>query len=105
MHRPTVGILALVLGIVGAVFLFAPGDADSHQSIAAPLLRVATILGVLWLALPAINRPVSRWVLLGIVMAIVIFVRRPQLILLVLAFLAGIAILRPRLKSLSARQR
>jgi hypothetical protein len=98
MHRPTVGILALVLLISGGVFLSKSANDSSWQNAAAGCLRVGAILAVLWLALPEVSRPLSRWILVAVVVGIFLVARRPQLIVLALVFLAGVAILRPRLK-------
>jgi hypothetical protein len=105
MHRPTVGILALLLLVSGGIFLALSAEDDSWQTSAAGCLRVGAILAVLWLALPEVTRPVSRWILLAVVVGIFLVARRPQLIVLALVFLAGVAILRPRLKSYAQRPR
>ena len=103
MHRPTVGILALLLLIAGGVLLVVPADKDDWLNMAAGCLRVGSILAVLWLALPDVARPLSRWILVGVVVAVFLIAKRPQLIVLALVFLAGIALLRPRLKAYAAR--
>jgi hypothetical protein len=105
MHRPTVGILALVLLVAGGIFLVLSAEDDSWQNAAAGCLRVGAILAVLWLALPEVTRPLGRWILVAVVVGIFLVAKRPQLIVLALVFLAGVAILRPRLKSYAGRPR
>ncbi|HEY4310455.1 MAG TPA: hypothetical protein VGN12_13465 [Pirellulales bacterium] len=105
MHRPTVGILALLLLIVGGIALLVPGDEGTHQNVAASCLRIGMILAVLWLALPELARPMSRWMLVGVVATVIVLAKYPRLIFFVGVFLGAIALLRPRLKAFNTRPR
>ncbi len=105
MHRPTVGILALILLVVGAIALVFPGDEGSRQNVAAGCLRVGLILAVVWLALPELTRSTSRWFLLGTIAVAIVLARWPRLIVVVAVFLVAIAILRPRVKAYVGRGR
>jgi hypothetical protein len=105
MHRPTVGILAVVLLVAGGIFLVLSAENDSWQTSAAGCLRMGAILAVLWLALPEVTRPVSRWILVAILAGIFLLARRPQLIVPALVILAAVAMLWPRWKSFAGRPR
>ncbi|HVU86944.1 MAG TPA: hypothetical protein VHD36_06465 [Pirellulales bacterium] len=103
MHRPTVGILALLLLAVGGVAVLTPAGQLARPELGAACLRIGLILGVLWLALPDIARPVNRWIALGVIAAVILIARQPKLAILAAVFLVAIAILRPRVKSYVAR--
>ena len=103
MHRPTVGILALLLLVVGGATLMATSGQLARPELGAACLRIGLILGVLWLALPDIARPVNRWIALGVIAAVILIARQPKLAILAAVFLVAIAVLRPRVKSYVAR--
>jgi len=104
MHRPTVGILALILLAAGGLALVFPDDEGTRQNLAAACLRVGLILGVLWLALPEMARPASRWVFFSLLITIIVVASRPKLAIVAVVFLAGVLLLRPRLKALADRR-
>jgi peptidoglycan/LPS O-acetylase OafA/YrhL len=82
LHRPTLGILALLLlSAAAALTLFGPRDAQ-YEPYTSACLRVGVVLAVLWLALPDTRPLKNRLLIAGIVLAAVVFVVRPGLILL-----------------------
>jgi hypothetical protein len=93
MHRPTVGLIALVL-LVGAVtcYFFNWGSA----AIESAFWRVGLVLALLWLALPDLIRVRSKSVLALLLGAILVIVVRPKLAPLMLVFCVVYAVLRPR---------
>ena len=99
-RRRLVGILA-ILGVVGGgVGIYYAG---TESVWAAASLRVGILLSSIWLALPAKKRPaawasLSRWKLIGIIIA-TLLISRLKVLLPVLAagFLLG-WIIRPRKK-------
>jgi hypothetical protein len=96
MRRNLLGIIALVSLLLGAVLHFAGGGESHYLEWTSALLRVGAVLGAVWLAMPELRRPGSRWVVGAILLAFVIMAWRPRLFL-VAAVLLGIAlILRPR---------
>jgi hypothetical protein len=95
MHRPTLGILALLLLVAGVVMYFAGFEDDRYDFMQAAFLRVGAMLATLWLAQPELSR-MKPWMVIVFVAALVgiLFVRRLIIPLLVVAVL--VAILRPR---------
>jgi Ni,Fe-hydrogenase I cytochrome b subunit len=95
MHRPTVGVLAIVLLLAGGVMYFAGYDEGNALLLQAAFLRVGAVLATLWIAHPELSR-MRPWMVILFVAALVgvVFVRRLLVPLLVVALL--IAILRPR---------
>jgi hypothetical protein len=98
MHRPTVGVLAILLLLAGGVMYFAGYDEGSALLLQAAFLRVGAVLAVLWVAHPELSR-MRPWMVILFVAALVgvVFVRRLLVPLLIVALL--IAVLRPRNKT------
>jgi hypothetical protein len=115
LHRPTLGILAIVLlSLAAGLAIFGPAEARYAQYTSA-CLRMGVVLAVLWLALPDTRPLKNRLVLAGIVVAAVVFVVRPRLLLVAVknpvavgivgAALFLLSILRPRRSRTEARSR
>jgi hypothetical protein len=113
VHRPTLGILAIVLlSLAAGLAIFSPAEGHYAQYTSA-CMRVGVVLAVLWLALPDTKPLKNRLLIAGIVLAAVVFVVRPGLLLLALKHPVGVAligaalfllkILRPR-RSRTARK-
>jgi di/tricarboxylate transporter len=113
LHRPTLGILAIVLlSLAAALTFFSPAEGQYAQYTSA-CMRVGVVLAVLWLALPDTKPLKNRLLIAGIVLAAVVFVVRPRLLLvaikhplvvgLVGAALFLLKILRPRRSRTDAR--
>ncbi len=97
MHRPTVGVLAILLLLAGGVMYFAGYDEGNALLLQAAFLRVGAVLATIWVAHPELSR-MRPWMVILFVAALVgvVFVRRLLVPLLLVALL--IAILRPRTK-------
>jgi hypothetical protein len=95
MHRPTLGVLAIVLLLTGAVMYFSGYDEGTPLLVQAAFLRVGAMLAVLWLALPELRR-MRPWMVIVFLAALVgiVFVRKLLIPLIVVGVL--VAVLRPR---------
>jgi hypothetical protein len=95
MHRPTVGVLAILLLLAGGVMYFGGYEEGNAGLFQAAFLRIGAILATLWVAHPELSR-MRPWMAIVLVAALVgiVFVRRLLVPLLLLAVL--VAILRPR---------
>jgi hypothetical protein len=99
INRTLVGIIAAVcLGAAGMIALV-----DSHENVwCAAFIRVGLVTGAFWLALPSRHREaawahVSPHTLLLVLLAALVFVKRPLVFLPLLAVLTIIGLLlRPR---------
>ncbi len=69
MHRPTVGIIALVLLLL-AVVLFVVGD-EKTEAWQSGCQRVGLLMGAFWLAMPHLKGVRPLWVILGLILALV----------------------------------
>jgi hypothetical protein len=98
MNRTLLGILALACFVGGVVMLLAGRGGE----VAGALIKVGSVLGALWLALPSITGILSRtpkWVLTAAVIGIIVCVVRPQLLLIVVPLLLGLWFLSSRFLS------
>jgi hypothetical protein len=109
VHRPTVGILAIILiatGILSATF--APSTSLNDQLTSAGL-RIGMVLGVLWLALPDLRKARRSWpilILVAICVAIFVLPRRVPIAKLVpLLAVAWLALTILRGRPLAAKRR
>ncbi len=69
MHRPTVGIIALLLGAGAVFYLIRPPEAETIQiSLQAAFHRLFLVMAALWLAHPQLSR-VPRWAMLLVLAA------------------------------------
>jgi hypothetical protein len=99
MHRPTVGVLALVLLALGVALQFGAPEQWNAMAWAGAFIRVGSILGIIWFALPELGTGKSRWLVVAIVAGVLILALRPRYFVLALAIMIALAILRPRLKT------
>jgi hypothetical protein len=97
MHRPTVGVIAAVLLLVGAIGQVGHFS-EGTQNVTVAFLRVGTVLAVVWLALPQTRKLKSKFWMAAIVAVAGALVWRRQLIPFLLAFIFIVAILRPRIQ-------
>lgn len=81
MHRPSLGIISLVLLVGGTALLVRPLNGDTY--LGAISLRSGLVLGALWLALPNLRR-IPRRVLYGIAVLAIVIIVRPRLIVFAL---------------------
>jgi hypothetical protein len=79
MHRPTLGVIAALLTITGALAM-AIDLGEGHVVWGGMLLRAGFVLGAVWLVLPSARRiPAPVWLGIAIFSAVLVF--RPRLVL------------------------
>jgi hypothetical protein len=94
MHRPTVGIIALLL-FAGAVYfwLFPPRHGGFETGLHAAFIRLTMVMGALWLAHPQLRR-VPWWVTIGLFLlaagALLAVLRQPRMLLLLIPIAAAL---------------
>lgn len=98
MHRPTVGILALVLILIGGVLYFFGPQSERYQEWIGGTLRIGLVLGALWLALPQLRR-LPRWMVPVIFALCLVLALRPRLFLVAFVLALVIAFVRPRTRA------
>jgi hypothetical protein len=80
VHRPTVGVLAIVLLVTGLISsLFAPSTALYDQLTSAGL-RIGAVLAVVWLALPDLRQARNRWLIVLLFVGCVAVIVLPRFI-------------------------
>jgi hypothetical protein len=89
MHRPTLGVISLVLIIGGAILMMRPIDGDSY--LGAISVRAGLVLGAIWVSLPNIRRA-PRWLLLAVSVLAIVLIIRPRLLLYALPVAALVAL-------------
>jgi hypothetical protein len=103
MHRPTVGILAIVVLALGAA-LSLLGSGDDAQAWGAGLMRVGIALAALWLALPELKR-LPAWMLVAVAVLLIVLARWPRQFFIAVVLAVAFAVLRPRVTALQQRNR
>ena len=78
VHRPTLGVISLVLLIAGVILMLRPPNGDMY--LGAVGVRSGLVLGALWLALPNIRRA-PRWLLYAVTVVAAVLIVRPRLFL------------------------
>ncbi|HVX13205.1 MAG TPA: hypothetical protein VHC22_18615 [Pirellulales bacterium] len=96
MHRPAVGLIALVL-LAGAAACKLLDIGSS--AMASAFWRVGVIMGLLWLALPELLRVRGKFVWVLLAGAVGIIFLRPKLAPVVLVFCVIYAVIRSRSKA------
>jgi hypothetical protein len=102
MHRPTVGVIALLLLIAGAAGLAWPSSDAEPNQFASAFLRVGVVLAAFWLALPQTRLWQNKLLLGAIVLTAVVVAKWRQYFPILVACMLLIAILRPRWKARDA---
>lgn len=97
-RRPVAGLAFVALLVGGGLCLY---SSDQRDGAGGSLLRVGIVLGALWMALPDRYVPggksLSIWQGLGVLSVMVAVVRRPWVVLPVLAFMGVLRLFtRPR---------
>ena len=88
MHRPTVGLIAIVLLAIG-LFTYQESDA----TLSAACLRVGVVMAILWFAQPQLQN-VPRWLAVGMVVGLLVALRWPRLLVVALPLAVVLWILR-----------
>jgi hypothetical protein len=95
-RRALVGIITLVLLAIAGTLSLIPGD-EAYAWMGA-CLRVALVMGPLWLAWPQLAR-LHPWLILGglaAMVAVLLLAKQPRVLLMGLVILFVLARLRPR---------
>ncbi len=95
MHRPTVGIIALVLLLSGATLLVWQPENATYQVWLSACLRVGAVMALVWLAHPQLVR-MPAWLLFAVFLLLPILAWKPKLLLLAVPIAIVLAFLRPR---------
>ena len=90
MHRPTIGLIAVVLLVAG----FATRGA-SDEALSSALMRVGLVMAILWFAHPQIKNLPKWWVAIGAV-ALFLVTRFPKLLVVIIPIAAVLWFLGPR---------
>ena len=98
MHRPTLGLIAIVLLAASAALALWPTSWDGGPALQAACLRVGIVMAALWAALPQLHRIPNWFLTLGAAMAIVVAIQ-PRRLVILLPLLLAIWLLRPRRKA------
>jgi hypothetical protein len=93
MHRPTVGLIAIVLLAVGLATYH-----QAEDTLSAACLRVGVVMAILWFAEPQLKN-VPRWLAVGGVVGLLVALRWPRLLVVALPLAVVLWILRPRERS------
>jgi hypothetical protein len=97
MHRPTVGIIALVL-LIGAVGLLFTSVEEAEVWRSA-CLRVGLLMAAVWLAHPHLKRLHPKLILFGVLLGVIVLVvalKHPVQIALLMAILLLLGYLRTK---------
>jgi hypothetical protein len=90
MHRPTIGLIAILLLAAGIALRW-----SSDETVSSACLRVGAVMTILWLAEPQM-RDVPRWAAIAGVGGLFIAMRWPKFLVLALPIAVVLWILRPR---------
>jgi hypothetical protein len=99
MHRPTIGLIAVVLLVAGFATRGATDDALS-----AALLRVGLVMAILWFAHPQIKN-LPKWWVAGGAATLFLVTRFPKLLVVIIPIAAILWFLGPRTRRGAAFRR
>ena len=104
MHRPTLGVITLLLFAVALYCHLFQGEAGTY--VVGACVRVGAVLAALWLAHPQLKR-MPRWAVITLLVSLLIISWKPKVLLVALPVLALLLLLRPRRarKVLAGRER
>jgi hypothetical protein len=91
MKRLQIGLIAVVLLIASAVRYSTTGN--PNDAILGGLLRIGLVMGALWLALPALMTfftKTPKWMLIGLLAAVILFAIQPKLLWWIPVLMIGI---------------
>ncbi len=90
MHRPTIGLIALVLLAIGAATY-----AQTESTLSAASLRVGLVMGIWWFAFPQLMS-LPRWLVFTTVGALLVGAWRPRVLWIALPVIVALWFLSPR---------
>jgi hypothetical protein len=90
MHRPTIGLIAIVLFAVGLALRGRPDD-----TLGAASLRVGMVMAILWFAQPQLKN-LPRWLIAAGAVVLFVAMSWPKVILFALPVAAVLWLIRPR---------
>ena len=95
MHRPTVGIISLVLLTSGVAIWLRPLDWEGNDALRGALMRLGIVMAAMWLALPQLHR-LPGWIISAVGVAAIVIAVRPRTAIFLLPLLLAYLALRPR---------
>ena len=95
MHRPTIGIIALVLLASAVLLWLRPLDWGGQQALLAACVRLGAVMSALWLAHPQVSR-LPGWIVPTVLVAAIVVAIRPKLIVIAVPLIIALCVLRPR---------
>jgi hypothetical protein len=98
MKRLQIGLMAIVLLIAAAVRYGTTGN--PNDAVLGGLLRIGLVMAALWLALPALMAfftKTPKWILIGLVVAAILFAIQPKLLWWIPVLMIGIWFVHSRL--------
>ena len=90
MHRPTIGLIAVVLLIAGFVLRGA-----TDEGLSAACFRIGVVMALVWLAHPQLEN-MPRWLVFALCATALVVMRWPRLLVLALPVAVVLWLLRPR---------
>ncbi len=90
MHRPIIGLIAIVLLAVGLYTRQLP-----NESISGACLRMGAVMVIWWFAHPQMHN-VPRWLIAVFLLSFLVVLRWPKLLLVAVPIAAALWFLRPR---------
>ena len=95
MHRPTVGIIAVVLLASAAALWVWPLDWDGYDALLGACVRIGAVMAAIWLAHPQLVK-LPLWLPEAVVVVAIVVALRPKLIIVALPLILLLLWLRPR---------
>ena len=95
MHRPTVGLIALVCLAAAAWLWWFPLTWQGSAALQGATTRIGLVMGAIWLALPQLSR-IPGWILQLVAATALIVAVRPKFAIVAIPVLLAYLILRPK---------
>jgi hypothetical protein len=94
MHRPTIGLLAIVLLGTALTLAIVPSHVSAHQALLGACVKVGAVLGALWLAHPQLMR-LPRWMATAAGITAVVAAVKPRILFVAVPLLLAVWSLMP----------
>lgn len=85
MRRHLLGLIAIALLVVGVYFYIRPPEASHLSFVHGSCIKSGTVLLAMWAAYPQLMR-LPGWLIATVCGVLMVFVARPQLLLIVLRY-------------------